>query len=411
MTGVRTRGATPDTPDRFPEAIREECPTAPGSIYLHFPFCAHRCHYCDFSVTRSANPPIDAWLARIETECAWWFERTGWTPGGAAETVYLGGGTPSLLGGPGVERLAGILGRWFAIDAGTEWTAEANPASFTAELARAWRRAGVTRISLGTQSLDDRVLQWLGRLHDRLGAERAIRTAREEGFGRINVDLIFALPEEVERDLDREIEELRALDVPHLSLYGLTVETGTPLSRRVDLGRVTPAGEDRYADEYRRIAAAMRAAGYDHYEVSNFARDGFACRHNWSYWNRAPYLGLGPSAHGFLPRTRIWNAFRWDRYDAEIRAGSGPIEGWEHLSTEDEALERIWLALRTERGLPVPGTPPAAPGAEEPERMSPALTDRWVRAGWLEERKGRLVATTEGWLRMDTMAAEIAAER
>ncbi len=374
----------------------------PAALYIHFPFCAHRCHYCDFSVKRARTPPVEAWLSRIGAEVAWWFARTGWRAPVPLDTLFVGGGTPSLLGAAGMEGLARSLEPWFAIDARrTEWTAEANPVSFDAELAAAWRAAGVNRVSLGVQSLDDRVLAWLGRLHDRTGAARAVEAAGRAGFERVSIDLMFGLPEGVERDLAREVDEVLGWGMGHISLYGLTIEPRTPLAQWVRLGRTNPCPDGRYAREYRDLAARLGAAGYRHYEVSNFARPGEECRHNWSYWNRSAYLGLGPSAHGFLPPIRSWNAFRWDRYEAAVRAGVGPLEGWERLGDADERLERIWLGLRTRRGV---WEEAASGGHGFDEAVA-----RCVAVGWLERREGWLVASLDGWLRLDSIVRELSA--
>ena len=167
----------------------------PRSLYVHFPFCAHRCHYCDFSVQRASAPPVSRWLAAIEAELVWWFERNGWDPGETLDTIFVGGGTPSLMGPAGMEGLASRIAAWFRIDpAHTEWTSEANPASFDARLGSSWRATGVNRLSLGVQALDDAVLTWLGRLHDRRRATEAVAEARDAGFERVSVDLIFGLP-------------------------------------------------------------------------------------------------------------------------------------------------------------------------------------------------------------------------
>ena len=344
---------------------------------------------------------MSRWLEAIERELAWWFERNDWESGSPLDTIFVGGGTPSLMGGEGMEALGANVSAWFRVDPErTEWTAEANPASFDARLGRRWRAAGVNRLSLGVQSLDDAVLTWLGRLHDRRRAVEAVAEARAAGFDQVSVDLMFGLPPEVSRDLGSEVEAVAALGASHLSLYGLTVEPRTPLAEWIRLGRVGAPDEARYADEYRLLSRLLRGAGYEPYEVSNFARPGDECRHNWSYWKRSPYLAVGPSAHGFLPPIRSWNAFRWDRYERQLRAGRGPIEGWERLGPAEEEVERIWLGLRTRRGL--------TPDLVRKIGTGGRRFGDWLEAGWLEKRDGRWVATIEGWLRLDAMAAELA---
>jgi len=372
----------------------------PRALYLHFPFCVHRCHYCDFSVTRRARPPVSEWIDAIDRELAWWFERARWERPLSLETVFVGGGTPSLSGTDGPHRLRERLERWFLLAAPElEWTVEANPASLSVEVARAWRGAGANRLSLGVQAFDDEVLKWLGRLHDREGAKRAISTGRGAGFERISIDMMFGLPEGVHRDLEAEVEVVLESGVGHVSAYGLTIEPRTPLAREVERGRVTPTTSARYAVEYGALSSLLTGAGLTHYEVSNFARPGHECRHNWYYWNRSPYLGIGPSAHGFFPPHRVWNEFRWDRYCGAVRLGDGAVEGWERLDAGQELLERLWLGLRTREGLSI--AEPAWAG------VLASRVDRWLQEGWIRRADDRIVATVEGWLRLDELVAEI----
>lgn len=370
---------------------------APTAVYVHFPFCTHRCHYCDFSVARSAEPPVAEWLDCVSAELDWWFDTAGWASPVRLDTLFVGGGTPSLLGPEGMRELGRRLRGRLTLDERIEWTAEANPISFSEDLGSAWREAGVNRLSLGVQSLDDGVLRWLGRLHDADAAARAVEAARAAGFASVNLDLMFGLPAGVRRDLAAELGRVTDLGVEHVSAYGLTIEARTPLAQWVELGRVKPASGAAYAAEYREVAGRLAGDGYEHYEVSSFARPGHQCRHNWYYWNRAPYLGLGPSAHGFLPPNRIWNVFRWVAYRDVVRAGAGPVEGSERLGAREVELERLWLGLRTDRGLP----------ATDPAWGDRAKMAGWLQAGWLRREDDRVVASVEGWLRMDAMVSEL----
>lgn len=375
----------------------------PRALYLHFPFCAHRCHYCDFAVERSDDPPVAEWVEAIDRELTWWFRHAGWERPLPLETVFVGGGTPSLMGVEGPAVLRERLERWFVLDtSGLEWTVEANPASLSDEVARAWTAAGANRLSLGVQAFDDGVLAWLGRLHDRAGAERAIAVAWAAGFERISVDLLFGLPEGVERDLEAEVELALVSGVGHVSAYGLTIEPETPLAREVELGRITPTTGERYGTEYRALSGLLVEAGFTHYEVSSFARAGQECIHNWYYWNRSPYLGLGPSAHGFFPPYRVWNEVRWDRYRDAVGTMNGPVEGWERLASGQEVLERVWLGLRTRAGLRA-SDPAWAQGVAR-------RVDRWLDAGWIQRVDDRIVATVDGWLRLDEFVAEIGSD-
>ena len=206
----------------------------PRALYVHYPFCEHRCHYCDFSVTRAKNPPVREWLDTVALELEWWFRAADWAGPVTLDSIFVGGGTPSLLDVDAPGLLAEMLSAWFDIAQDVEWTIESNPASLSPDIAAAWRAAGANRISIGVQAFDDGVLEWLGRLHDRAGAERAIRTAREAGFDNVSVDLLFGLPESIQRDLDREVQTALSSGIDHASVYGLTFEPKTPLARRVE---------------------------------------------------------------------------------------------------------------------------------------------------------------------------------
>lgn len=374
----------------------------PIALYVHVPFCLRRCHYCDFAVTRVSEAPVDEWLACLEGELEGRSRRGQQVDGVVLDTIFLGGGTPSLLGARGVERLAAVLARFFRWDPATvEWTLEANPGSLTRDDCRAWLETGVNRLSLGVQSFDDGALRWLGRLHDAGEARAAIRGALGAGFENLNLDLIFGLPAGVPRDWARDVETAASLGATHVSTYGLTAETGTPLGRMVDLGRVRLADEDRYEREYLDAVERLEARGFVAYEVSNHALRGRECRHNWHYWLGTDYLGLGPSAHSFVGGERSWNVRRWEAYRTAARAGADTREGWERADPARSRLERLWLGLRTRRGLRLEelGTGAAAL----------AIPGRWEAEGWARRGAGRLRLTPAGWLRMDALVTQLEA--
>ncbi len=371
----------------------------PRGVYVHVPFCAKRCHYCDFSVARTARPPIEDYLRALAVDLDQWFDGSDDTARVPIDSLFIGGGTPSLLGVEGMASLIELLRKRFEWDPGDlEFTAEANPNSLSLELATGWRSLGVNRLSLGVQSLQEQTLSWLGRLHTAEEAERAIRTSREAGFERLNIDLIFGLPSSVNRNWSEDLRRAIDLGVTHLSAYGLTAEPRTPLGRWVDLGRVRMPEDDRYAEEYLEAAETLVRSGFEHYEVSNFAQPTQASRHNWLYWDESEYLGIGPSAHSYLAGERIWNVFRWDRYREAAVDHATLREGREVLDQDQLRLERIWLDLRTNRGLDAEH----AAGLTARRRL-----DAWRAAGWLEE-SDRLRLTPAGWLRLDALAAEVA---
>ncbi|HSJ14030.1 MAG TPA: radical SAM family heme chaperone HemW [Longimicrobiales bacterium] len=369
----------------------------PAHLYLHVPFCARRCCYCDFAVTATPAAPVDAWLDAIAAELALHARAAGWPLPLRPATVYCGGGTPSLLGPDAMARLRQRLEPLATWDAGAEWTCEANPESFTAELAQGWAEAGVNRISLGAQTFHEPALRWMGRLHGPDGPARAIAAARGAGLDNVSLDLIFGLPARLGRDWSRDLGRALALEPAHISLYGLTAESATPLGRWVAEGRERMADEDAYAAEYLAAATRLVAAGYDHYEVSNFARPGRASRHNRAYWDGSAYLGLGPGAHSFLPPRRSWNVRDWADYRRRIEERVSAVEGGEEVTGEAALLERIWLGLRQEQGL-------RAVDLNEAGRRRAA---GWAARGWAEV-DGAVRLTAEGWLLLDRLAVELA---
>lgn len=371
-----------------------------GSVYVHAPFCVRRCFYCDFAVQVRRTGDTAGWLEALSGELRAVDEEGLFVLADRLDTLYVGGGTPSLLGANAMAGLRDVLGSHRLPDGGIEWTAEANPESLTPEVALAWRRAGVNRLSLGLQTFDAPALRWMGRMHGPEGAAAAVRSARAGGLGNVSVDLIFGLPDHVGRSWRGDLERVLALDVPHVSLYGLTIEAGTPLGRAVREGREAPVDEDRYRDEFLLAADTLTAAGYEHYEVSNFARPGAASRHNLAYWRGAPYLGLGNGAHGYAPPVRRWNLRAWEDYAKVAKEGRSAEEGREVLDDLALRLERIWLGLRTSDGLEVAGL-----SARAGERVR-----RWTREGIAEVREGRVRLRPEGWLVLDRLAVELDAD-
>ena len=374
---------------------------SPEYLYLHVPFCLRRCPYCDFAVQSTRRPPIAEWLDAVDAELALARARHGWSAPLALRTVYVGGGTPSLLGPGGMAELRRRLerhARWHDTgDERVEWTAEANPETFTPELAREWRAAGVNRVSIGVQSFHQPALRWMGRLHGADGAVAAVEAARGAGIENVSLDLIFALPARLGRDWDDDLRRALALEPEHLSLYGLTAESGTPLGRWVASGRERMADDDAYAAEFLRAAELTAAAGLAQYEVSNFARPGRESRHNLAYWIGAPYLGLGPGAHSFLPPVRSWNRRDWAGYREDLAQDRSPRAGEEQVDPAAARLERIWLGLRTAAGV-------------ARDELTPAqrdLVEMWREVGWAAPDPARLRLTTRGWLLLDRLAVEL----
>lgn len=379
----------------------------PRHLYVHAPFCARRCGYCDFAVDVATDPPLDAWADALRGELAGVRRAEAWDAPLPLETLYVGGGTPSLLGPAAMTRLREALAG--AVDLGhvRELTSEANPESFTTEVAEGWRRAGVDRLSFGAQTFHAASLRWMGRLHGPEGPGRAVERARAAGYDNVGLDLIFGLPPMLGRDLAADLDRVLALGPEHVSVYGLTVEKGTPLARWVAEGRVAMPDQDRYGDEYLLVAERLAAAGYVHYEVSNFARPGRESLHNRAYWRDVPYLGLGNGAHSYVPPRRWWNRRDWRAYRDAVAAGASPRESAEEVGGEAGALERIWLELRTRAGIGVAGLSPA----------QLELLRSWRARGWAEpagdpapghdRADARVRLTAEGWLLLDRLAVEL----
>ena len=369
----------------------------PRHLYVHAPFCARRCSYCDFAVQVAADPPVAAWARCIGAELVRVAEERGWSEPLPLRTLYLGGGTPSLLGVGAVPSLLGALADGVRVDDMEELTAEANPESFTPELAADWVAAGVNRVSLGAQTFHAPALRWMGRLHGPDGPGRAVRVAREAGLENVGLDLIFGLPGRLGRDLDRDLDRILELEPEHISVYGLSVEPGTPLGRWVEEGRDEVADQERYGAEYLRVSERLRDAGYHHYEVSNFARFGREAVHNGAYWSGVAYLGLGNGAHSFVAPDRWWNHRDWTAYRTAVESGKLPRSDGERLSPEAVRLERIWLALRTAEGLERADLTPAQ------ERLAKG----WEEAGWAAQDRQRVRLTPQGWLLLDRLAVEL----
>ena len=367
----------------------------PRHVYLHVPFCARRCAYCDFSIAVRRVVPVADYVEGVARELAMRFGAAEpgrpWT----ADTLYLGGGTPSRLGGEGIARLLDAVRERIALQPGAELTLEANPEDVTPEALAAWRDAGVNRLSLGGQSFDENVLRWMHRGHDAAAIVRAVEQARDAGFAHVSFDLIFALPPALGRDWTRDLERAIALAPSHLSLYGLTVEPGTPLGRWRDRGETSEAPEDQYEREFLEAHERLTAAGFAHYEVSNFAGSGGPSRHNSAYWQGVPYAGLGPSAHEFDGAVRRWNVAPYAEWLRRLRAGADPAEGSETLSAANRTAEAVYLGLRTSDGLLLVG---------DAER---SRVVRWVEAGWATLAGDRLTLTATGWLRLDALAADL----
>ncbi|MGH7603156.1 MAG: radical SAM family heme chaperone HemW [Gemmatimonadaceae bacterium] len=386
----------------------------PRHLYIHVPFCARRCSYCDFSIAVRPETPVDEYLGALRSELA-----LSGIDGTQLDTVYLGGGTPSRLGGPGVAAVLGAVRARASISSTAEITIEANPDDVNDFAVARWVAAGVNRISLGAQSFDDTVLRWMHRTHDSEQIGQAVRTIRRGGIENISLDLIFALPAHLGRDWKNDLERAIAMSPSHLSLYGLTVEDHTPIARWADRGAIVEGSETQYEEEFLYADQAMTGAGFQHYEVSNFSLPGRRSRHNSAYWTGAAYAGIGPSAHSFDGNIRRWNVSAYSEWARRLANGKPVSAGEELLSDENRIAESIYLGLRTTSGIEIDG-------------RDTEVVGRWESAGWAalgrreagggadrlqppkEDSSGHMThlrLTPTGWLRLDSIAASVTALR
>jgi oxygen-independent coproporphyrinogen-3 oxidase len=364
----------------------------PRHVYIHVPFCARRCTYCDFSIAVRRVVPVDEYTTTLTRELDLRFrDRGAWS----VDTLYFGGGTPSRLGGDGVVRLIDAIRRRIDLAPSAEVTLEANPEDITPEAVRAWRDAGVNRLSIGSQSFNDAVLAWMHRTHDSSAIVRGVETARAGGIDNLSLDLIFALPQGVARFWEDDVERALALQPSHLSLYGLIVEPQTPLGRSQLRGEFAESPDERYEAEFLHAHEALTSSGYEHYEVSNFGKPGQHSRHNSAYWTGAAYAGLGPSAHEFDGVNRRWNASAYAEWLSRLNSAQDPLEESERLTPDNRLAEQVYLGLRTREGLAVTSSEASRIGA-------------WIDAGWATlGSDGRIVLTALGWLRLDALAADL----
>ena len=317
-----------------------------AGIYLHIPFCKKACHYCNFHFSTSLRQKNDFTGALLKEMVL----QQNYLRGEAINTIYLGGGTPSLLEQEDLEMILGRLRGLFSIHPEAEYTLEANPDDISPAKLAAWRQAGINRLSIGIQSFFEEDLQWMNRAHNAQQAEACIRLAQEAGFHNLTIDLIYGTPGLTDARWQENVQKALALNVPHLSCYALTVEPGTALQKMIDQHKKEPVEEEKQARHFTGLMQWMQEAGYEHYEISNFAKPGFRSRHNTAYWQGTPYLGLGPSAHSFNGAARQWNIANNALYIQSLQNGAVPFEA-EELNAAQRLNEYIMISLRTAEGI------------------------------------------------------------
>jgi oxygen-independent coproporphyrinogen-3 oxidase len=380
------------------------------SLYIHVPFCVHKCHYCDFYSLVDTRDRQGAFVERLIRELA---ALAPLTEGLPLRTIFVGGGTPTLLAVPLWEVLLGALARYFnlaAVAREGEFTVECNPETASAELFGVLAAGGVTRLSVGAQSFNPRHLATLERRHDPANVARTLDLAGTAGIQRRSVDLIHAIPGQTMADLDADLDAALSLPIEHLSAYTLTYEPNTAMTRRMERGDFTPADEDTEAAMFERVAERALAAGLDRYEISNFARPGAECRHNLAYWRQEHWLAAGPSASGHVAGHRYKNVPRLDDYLAGDDGGFSLVV--DHEPPDDRRLlsEILMTGLRLREGLDTARLRSRADAVGP--TVWPALAREAELAsghGWLDRSGGRWSLTPAGLLVADGVAASFMA--
>ncbi len=318
-----------------------------AGIYIHIPFCKKKCIYCDFYSVGGKTDTVDAYVQSLCQEAAM---RSGNLQGEAIKTIYIGGGTPSLLSATQLSRLVGQLGGIFDLRQVEEFTIEVNPDDVTDDAVEAFMQLGINRVSMGVQSFVDAELQFLRRRHDAARAIRAYESIIRCGISNVSIDLIYGIPGQTMQSWQKSLEVAMSLQPKHISCYNLSYEEGTPLYRLLNKGLVTAVDDESCIAMYELMTTVFSNHGYEHYEISNFALPGFYSRHNSGYWDKTPYLGLGASAHSYVNGVRYYNPSDIKVYISQV--GDGNIVAIAEDETESERYdEEIMLRLRTSRGL------------------------------------------------------------
>jgi len=379
------------------------------AVYVHVPFCRHRCGYCDFSLVAGRDDLVGRYFQALDRELGRELVQAGSDqsrPGSGLQptTLYVGGGTPSHLGADGLRTLFSLIGRRFEVAPGGEVTVEANPADVDAAVVAALVESGVTRVSLGGQSLDPTTLRSLDRDHTPADVLLAVGLLRAAGLA-VNLDLMVAAPGQSLEAVDRDLVAMAGLDLQHLSVYCLTWEKGTAFDSQRRRGTLRPVDELLERAMFELAIDRLEAAGFEHYEVSNFARPGFRCRHNEAYWDCRPWEAFGPGAARFDGRTRITNHRSPHTWIRLLLAGCDPEGDREAMTAEEAARERLVVGLRRREGVERAAFE-AASGFSL-DRIAAAAISDWKTAGFVEEDGSRLRLTREGLLVSDALWAAV----
>jgi oxygen-independent coproporphyrinogen-3 oxidase len=370
-----------------------------AGIYLHIPFCKKACHYCDFHFSTSLQqelPVIHAMERELSLRKSFLNE--------TVDTIYFGGGTPSLLLPERISFLLDAIYSRFPISEQPEITLEANPDDVSPARASAWKKAGINRISLGIQSFQSHWLEWMNRAHNAEQSLQAITELQAAGFENISIDLIYGMPEQADVAWLEEIQMAIDLQVTHLSCYALTVEPRTALWHMIETGKAVTVDPDQQARMFLLLMDSLEKAGYEHYEISNFAKPGKRSRHNSAYWKGKTYLGIGPAAHSFNGSRRMWNIQNNTSYTSKIEAGVLPLTE-ETLTAIEQWNEYIMTSIRTMEGISLKRIAEQF-GVEQSEQLL-LHAATWLKRNLLQQTDEHLCLTREGKLLADQIASDL----
>ena len=371
-----------------------------AGIYLHIPFCKQACTYCNFHFTTSLRYKDDLVKALAQEAKA----EKAYLNGEQVETIYFGGGTPSLLEIADLQFLLSELHKSYPISSDAEITLEANPDDVTKEKGQAWKGIGINRLSIGIQSFFEEELRWMNRAHNAIQAKQCIENSYAAGIDNLSIDLIYGSPLLTDEMWEQNVKTAIAYDIRHLSCYALTVEEKTPLHKNILSQKALDVDNDKQARQFLQLMQWLRSAGYEHYEISNFAKSGFRSKHNSSYWKGVHYLGLGPSAHSFNGEQRRWNVANNNTYIKSVHTVT-PQREVEILTSAQQLNEFIMISLRTMEGIDFNKIENGW-GEDERKRLKKDLV-KYVDSGLVTLNNNYAQLTDEGMLRADGIAADL----
>lgn len=370
-----------------------------AGFYIHIPFCAQQCTYCDFHFSTTFQKYRSQMIAAICTEIQL---RSAENEAATLQTIYFGGGTPSILTIPELAQLIQSIRLAYRLSPTLEITLECNPDDCTMEHLMAWKNEGISRLSIGVQSFDDSQLSWMNRTHNGLEALAAIERAKAVGFDEISVDLIYGLPNLTNENWQKQLQQVVDLGVDHISAYCLTVEQKTTLAAWVKSGKIRPLSEDHQSEQFELLVAVLAHNGFEQYEISNFARNNRYSKHNTAYWQGTPYIGVGPSAHGYNGKERYWNKANNTQY-IQALSKNELLETRELLSKNDQFNELIMLGLRTKWGVEKSALQAIIPLTEKWLQ----LKDQFIANGTMVASDTHFLLTPSGRILADAIASDL----